>query len=125
MCTAPSKQRGIGFFTFILIIAVVSFFLTLGLKLGPHYMQFMTIRSVMNGLAEDPEAPAFSKAQALGMLQRRLYINEVREVKMDAFKWERIANGYKLFVTYQKMQHIIANATVLMDFHYEVEVVGE
>ena len=47
------RQRGIGLLGIMFWIAFVSGVASLAFKLGPAYMQFATVKSVMNGIQTD------------------------------------------------------------------------
>ena len=47
------RQRGISFIGFIVVLAVVGFFLFLGMKIGPTYIEYYSIRNAVNKVAAE------------------------------------------------------------------------
>ena len=123
MRTALSRQRGISFIGVILLLAAVGFVVMTVVKLGPSYMTFLTVRSVMEDVREDPSA--FADRQGRGIinsLMRRLNINEVRSLNKKDFKMKREADGMKLSVDYEVREHLIGNVDVILVFKHDVMI---
>jgi len=123
MQNALGKQRGMTIITVLLIIAIAGIFLTVAFKLGPHYMQFMTVKSVMDDVKNDPESKGQSGKWLLSSINKRLYINEVRSlsVKKD-FKFMKASEGNEISVDYEVRQPLFGNLEALMIFDYTIQI---
>ena len=115
-------QRGIALIGWLFLIMLASFFLTIALKLGPHYMDYLTVRSVMKDVSADSTLAQSGKMGISEALQRRLYINSIRSVGIKAFKFKRTESGYLVSLEYQVQEHLISNVDAVLHFAYEVSV---
>ena len=55
-------QRGITMIGFLITLTFVIFFAYCGMKIGPMYMEFFSVKKALAGIASDPEAANASKA---------------------------------------------------------------
>ena len=115
-------QRGMTLISILLIIGIAGIFLTVAFKLGPHYMQFMTIRSIMDEVKNDPESKGLSKTLLLDRIGKRLYINDIRSVKEKDFKLERVSDGRQISIQYEAIQPLFGNLSALMKFSHAVVI---
>lgn len=123
MKVSMRRQRGIGFIGVFFLLAVGGFFLIVAVKLGPHYMQYLTVRSVMQDLTEDPSLIQGGAKAVSTTIERRLYINDVRNLSPKAFKLKRMSGGFLLSVDYKVQEHLLGNVDVVMAFTYEVPLI--
>ncbi len=122
MNPSPRSQQGLTFISILLIIGIAGVFLTVAFKLGPHYMQFMTIRAIMEEVKEDPESKDLSKVLLLDRIDRRLYINDIRSITKKDFKFERVSEGRRISIEYEVVQPLFGNLSALMKFSHAVVI---
>lgn len=118
-----SRQRGLGFLSIMLMLAAVGFVFMVLVKLGPSYMTFLTVRSVMQDVKEDPNA--FADRQGRGIIKaltRRLEVNDVRTVHQKDFKMTKKGGSMDLSVDYEVREHLAWNVDVVMMFQHEVNI---
>ncbi len=118
-----NHQRGMGLLYFMVLIALVSFFMTLLLKLGPAYMNFWTIRSVMDSLV-NPVEPIQKNPRAItDYIIRNLDINGITNIAAKDFVIKRAGDDV-LTVTlkYEHRKHLFFNADAVLTFENQVEL---
>jgi hypothetical protein len=118
------RQRGFSMMGALFFLVLAGFFLTIAVKLGPHYMEFMTIRSVMQDVSEDPSLAQAGRKSVLETISDRLYVNNVRNVDPKSFKFQKTTQGYRVSVDYQAQEHLFANVDAVLSFNHEVSVGG-
>ncbi|MGQ9659826.1 MAG: DUF4845 domain-containing protein [Thermochromatium sp.] len=120
-----ARQGGLGFLSFIVIIALVSFFGTALFKVGPLYMGFWTVRSIMEDMAKsyDVNRDGSSARAIVASLEKRLDVNSVTHVKYTDFKVERLdERRFKLILNYEQRVHLFFNIDVVVVFAHQVEL---
>ena len=114
------RHRGIGLFGIMFWIALASGAVSLAAKLGPAYMHFATVKSVMNGIQTDPELAGKSPREISSALFKRLDINGVRGVSEKDFKLEPAGPRRELVVAYEVREHVVGNIDAVMAFNHRV-----
>lgn len=117
------RQRGIGMGGIFLTILLAAFVGTVLVRLGPAYMSFWTLRSVMKGVATSPEPVTGGKRGILDLIGRRLDINDVEGIDPKAFKIEKTGeDSYEVTVAYERREHLFFNIDAVMAFKHAVKV---
>lgn len=117
-----SRQRGIGFLGILFWLILAGSLLTVVLRLGPSYMEYMTVKSVMTSVRDDPSAVGAPRPAILRMITTRLDINNVGSVGPRDFHFERVPDGgTEVRVAYEVRKPVAFNVdAVLMFEHKEV-----
>lgn len=90
--------------------------LTLVLKLGPHYIDFQTMKSVINGLPAS-QVHTMSKSDIYNSLKKRFKVNSLRDFDVkDVITIERQKTGTVLTVAYERRENIVANVDAVLTF---------
>lgn len=116
------RQRGVSLLAMLFALVIAGFFLTIGVKLGPHYMEFLTVKSVMQDVAEDPALAKGGKMNVFKTIQNRLYINSIDSIDLKSFSYQKTTSGYRVSVDYKVQEHLFANVDAVLAFNHEVVV---
>jgi hypothetical protein len=125
MVATPSAQRGIGGTGIFFGLVLFAFVLTILFKLGPSYMSFWTLKSLMDDLAEAPESVQGGRLAIVNRLNDRLNINNMGGLSPKELTVNKRADeSYELKVAYERRQHLFANVDVVLTFSHAVAVKG-
>jgi hypothetical protein len=123
MVNMRRKQRGITAYGLLFVFVVLGFALMMLLKLGPAYMKFWTLKSVMDGLQDAPEILTGGRAAIVGRLDRLMDMNEIDDISPSKFKVEKVGDdSYKVQVAYEQREHLMANVDAVLTFTHAVTV---
>jgi hypothetical protein len=117
------QQRGISFLGILFALALGGMIVTIGLKLGPHYMQYAVVKSVMDKAVADPEVPQ-TRRGVLDKINKDLYINEIRTLTPQDFTFTPVANGTDLTVDYEQREHLFGNIDAVVVFSHTVTILS-
>ena len=110
----------------LVILSLVVFFVTLAFKLGPAYLGFWTVKSVMDNVAEQSVPINGGTREIANQIGKRLDINNVGQVSAKDFKIRRAGeNLYEVTLDYEQRQHLFFNIDTVLTFAYQVEVKGQ
>lgn len=117
-------QRGITLLGFVIVLSVVGFFVFIGMKIGPAYLEYMNVVTAMKGVAAEPGVGGWSANQVKLALNKRLYINYVNElhVNMKHFEIKRAEGGQILTVAYEVREDLIYNLDFVATFEKSVNL---
>jgi len=112
----PRNQAGLSFLGWLLVIAAIASGVTLVLKLGPHYIDYYTIRSVMQGLPAD-RVHEMSRPEIREALEKRFKVNNIRDFEVeDVVTVERQRDNTVLDLAYERREHLFFNVDVVLTF---------
>ena len=94
------------------------------LKIIPAYMNYASVKSIMDDLARDEKIKGQSPKGIRRMLNSRLEVNDLKTISRDkkAFKFRKIDGGYALVLTYEERENLFANLDYVVVFDHEVEL---
>ena len=125
-----NKQTGMSTIVLIVIIGLFGYAIFIGLKITPVYMEYLSIKSAVDGLADEMQTRQMSKTQFKDLMRRRLDINYVsidgltpsrdgcEKTKKDVFYFKSAKKNTDVGVNYEKRIPVIANIDFLISFDY-------
>lgn len=123
MSRFQSGQRGMGMLGVIVIIGLVTFFATIVLKVGPLYLDFWTLRTIMNEVAASPTQIEGGSRGIVSAIDKRLNINSVYNRKGSDFVVKKTDQGlYRVTLDYEDRVHLFFNVDAIAAFKHQVEI---
>lgn len=116
-------QRGATFWSLMFFLAVLGFFMFLGFKLFPPYMDDFKVNAAMDSLAKQPDIGSLSKAAMVESLRKRFDIDSITTV--DPAKYLTIEQRPRTRVIrldYQVVVPLMFNVSALLEFEHAREV---
>ena len=119
--TGPVRSRGLSSVGWLVALVVLVSVITLVLKLGPHYIDFYTMKSVIEGLPA-AEVHRMSRADIDETLTKRFKVNNLRDFRIrDIIDIERARDVTALTVEYERREHLLLNLDVVITFDKRYE----
>ena len=121
MNNSKTLQRGMTTISLAVLIIVVVFFITLGLKLVPVYLEHFSVTQSLKSVKE--EAPSgLDVRDIISMLNNRLSMNDVTSVTKRDIKVDRQAKGTVVTVAYEVRRHALGNIDLVISFNDSIEL---
>ncbi|WP_028488199.1 DUF4845 domain-containing protein [Thiothrix lacustris] len=118
------KQQGATFLTWVAGVGVVIFVFLTATKMAPLYMEFYTVRSLVDHVAQ--ESPGnISLQQIRRKIDDFMIVNSLDSFSTDDFKVIDVQgknNVRALEIHYEVRKHWVANIDFLMNFQYSKEL---
>lgn len=115
------KQRGASALGVLAGMIGLVAVITLLLKLGPHYIDWQTMRSVFGDLPAG-KVHTMSKTEIRETLQKRFRVNSLRDFDLkEIVTIERQKAGTQLLVEYERRENIVANVDAVLTFSERYE----
>jgi len=111
-------QQGMTLIGFIFILIFVLFFVYIGIKLVPIYLNHMSVASEVKAIAQEPGAANTPPNTIRRNLTSRLHLSYVDHVEAEHISIER-GREMLLVVEYQVETHLIANIDAVLSFRAE------
>ena len=122
MTMTPVRQRGMTTMGLVLVLAMVAFFVLIGLKLYPIYYDSFKVGAALDSLKSDPALVGKTSAEVVDRLMKRLGIDNVDHVEKSDVTVEKSGKGIRVTVDYEARKNIIGNVDVVVSFDKAVEV---
>jgi hypothetical protein len=120
---ASSKhQQGLTFISLVFILGLIAFFVLLGLKIGPIYLNHSKVVSTLSELKITPDIEYQSESEIRNSLSKRFNINYVNDVTQENITITRHENYLKIVIEYEVVKNIAGNLSVLITFNDVMEV---
>lgn len=118
------KQRGVTLIGFVIMLAVVGFFIYCGMKVVPMYTEFFAVKKALKGVADDASGGILDPAALRSNFIKRISVDYVDNVKPEHFKVQRSSSGTTLNVDYEVRTPLVANFDIVGKFHASEKTSG-
>ena len=110
------KQRGVSLFGFMLIAIVVIILAMLTMKLVPAYVEFFSVKKILNAMGQDSETKSMSNADIRNSFAKRAEVGYVTVVKPDDLDIDRSGGNVVISTEYEYRTPLVANISLIVDF---------
>ena len=118
------KQQGLTFISWLVIIIVVGFFIMVGIKITPVYLEHFAVKKSMESLKAEPLISRKSLVEIRKMMMRRLDMNSIQYLNKEEIKITRAGGVTTIVISYEKRKQIIGNISLVMTFDNSVELIA-
>ena len=109
-------QRGMSFFSMMILIVLGISIVLLGVKLTPSYIEFFSVKKIMSAMAKDSAFPSMSPQEIRNSFDRRAtidYVDTVNGKDLDLSK----ENGQNVAsIEYAKKIPLVLNISACLEF---------
>ena len=117
-------QAGMSMWTMALIAVVAGFFVLVGIKMIPVYLNDMKIRGALTSLANDQQAQNASKIQIRDMMRKRLEVDmadHIVDLRKDLY-FESEGRNRIIRIAYESVTPLFLNISILVEFDHAEKV---
>jgi len=122
MNVSPKHQQGLTFISLVFVLGLIAFFILLGLKIGPIYLDHSKVVSALAEIEKTQGIGELSQAEIRNSLNKRFNINYVYDVTQDDITVTKYGNYLKVVIKYEVIRKIAGNLSVLVEFNDVIEV---
>ena len=109
MTNLRTRQRGMSSVGWIFVAGIFGFLVITFFKIYPMFYENFKLKSSLESLQHDTSIDPKSKSAIWNSLKKRLYINEVRFIRLDNITMQRKDGKTTVTVSYETRQDYIAN----------------
>lgn len=115
------RQRGLGTLGLLLVLVLVVGGIILILKLAPHYIDFYTMNSVLEGMPSS-DVRTMNRSALNDAIDKRFRINNLRDFNIrDIINVERSRDATVLEVKYERRENLFFNIDIVITFEKRYE----
>ena len=114
----PTRQAGVSMFGLLILVVFTAFILTLGLKVGPFYLD----DSVLTGLADEMVEGGIADELTADEIRQRfantLRLNGVYGFDLNDIQISRNGGRTAIHISYERRVPMVANLDVVAEFEH-------
>jgi hypothetical protein len=114
------RQNGMTAIGWLIVLALIGFFVLLTLRMLPSYLEYYKIVSSLDSL--EKETGLESPVAIRKLLERRFDISYVDVIQPGDVIIKPVGPNFRVIADYEARKHIFANVDVIMSFYKEVLV---
>jgi Domain of unknown function (DUF4845) len=118
----PEHQQGYTLITLIFMLGIFAFFVLLGLKIGPIYLDHSKVVSGLAAVEKTVDVETLSESEVRTLLSKRFDLNYVKQATLQDVKITKRGSYLKVDIEYEVVEKIAGNLSVLVQFHDFFEV---
>lgn len=111
------RQKGLTLTGFIIGIVVLAMFALLGMKIGPPYLEYLSIKKQFQVIANDPEAATGQRRPIEAAFGRRSQIEDIKSITAKDLQVNKQGDKIVIFAEYSVCVPLVANIRACMDFN--------
>ncbi len=115
------RQQGMSITGWMLLIAIVLFFVLLGVRMVPSYMEFHSMSKILESIKDDPQYRRAAPKELRKIFNRRIDINSIYDFDQKYLKIDRSKGQTSMILDYEITKPVAGNVSVVMKFHKEVD----
>lgn len=120
-----TSQRGASSLVMLIMALFFGSLLLLAVKLGPIYLDDMTIRGTLEDLDGTEGIARMQPSEIRTLINKRLIVNNIRNFDAKSMTVKKDGDLAQLLVDYQVGVGIIANIDAVVRFEYNYELIGK
>ncbi|EON91454.1 hypothetical protein MARLIPOL_13449 [Marinobacter lipolyticus SM19] len=119
------RQGGASALTMLVMVLFFGSLLTLVIKLGPVYLDDITIQEALEGLEGTEGLSTMGPPQVRSLINKRLSVNNVRGFDAKQISVEKNGEFVVIKVDYEVRNNLFRNVDTVIHFKHEYEMKGK
>ena len=118
-------QRGMTLIGWVIVLALIAFFVTLAIRLVPMYQEYYGVVQIMEDMKTELRNNNLSKNEVQTLLSKRFnigYISSVERDDVEVFRGKNTAYVTKIVIDYEVRKPFFAQIDLVGHFHKEIDV---
>lgn len=117
------SQKGASVLGIMVILALVAFFMSAGLKMLPHYLDNNALSGIIKKIETDKAADVRTVADFYTYVGKGMTINAIRDLDLEKVLEVKIENNeFRAHLKYEKREPLIQNLDLVARFDKEFRV---
>ena len=117
------KQLGMTVIGWLVLISIVGGATTIGIRLIPHYMDFRTAVSLLEGMTNEPGMINKRKTDMIAIYRKKLKLNGIYDFKLkERLIIKRAPDKVSIDLVYEIREPVMSNMYVLLIFEHHIQL---
>jgi hypothetical protein len=116
MQTLALRQHGMTMISWMLVLGIAVFFILIGVKMVPTYLENYSIKQVLLNMEQDRSVRKMTPRQMTDSFFKRIKINGVYEFDRKWITIKKAKDGTRFAVDYEIRKPVAGNVSIVMAF---------
>ena len=117
-----TNQRGLTLISWIVVIVFLLFQGVIAMNVLPVYMTDRSVKNIMEGLPNDPNARKASTSGLKNLITKRLSMNSIYTIKPEYIKVKKGRGENIATIEYEPRGKLIGNLEYIVSFKHEARI---
>lgn len=117
----PGRQHGVSKFGLLMLLAMITVFLTAGLKVGPLYIDHNLITGICQELVDTGQADDLTVTEIRNRVSNSLRVNNVTGFDLSSITKRIESDRAIISINYERRVELFANLDVVAKFDSEIQ----
>ncbi len=118
------QQRGMTAIGWLIILAMVAFFVLIGLRLFPIYIEKFSVVSSIESLKNEAQVTRKTNSEIKSLILKRFQINDVKNATRKNITISKRGGVLTASVKYEVKTKLFGDLSLIAEFDESVEVIG-
>lgn len=115
-----TRQYGLSFAGFLVIVVATVVILITALRVVPAYMEYASIMKAFDSIVHDPDMKGAKISDIRLSFSKRALVSDITAIKADDIEVEKDDSGISLSASYSVKVHLAGNVNLLLEFNPSV-----
>lgn len=115
------KMQGLSIFTWLIVLAVGGLLLLATIRLVPVYLEYSSVRTVINNVITDSNTAMLSEHQIRDTIGKRFQVNRVENISANEVDIKKDGTTIFIGVDYEVREPLIYNVGLIVTFKRDFE----
>ena len=118
------QQRGMTAIGWLIVLAMVAFFVLIGLRLFPIYIEKFSVVSSIESLKNEAQVTRKTNSEIKSLILKRFQINDVKNATRKNITISKRGGVLTASVKYEVKTKLFGDLSLIAEFDESVEVIG-
>ena len=110
------------FWGWLVILSIVGVAVLVGVKLVPKYLDYYSVKSLVDSVAEQDFAGTVKKRDVWSRISKHLDVNYINYIKIEHLELKRENAGTSIVLDYEVREPIMGNVDVMLSFQHAAKI---
>lgn len=115
------KMQGLSIFTWLIVLAIGGLLLLATIRLVPVYLEYSSVRTVINNVITDSNTAMLSEHQIRDTISKRFQVNRVESISANDVEIKKDGTMIYIGVDYEVREPLISNVGLIVTFKRDFE----
>ncbi|MDE1167999.1 MAG: DUF4845 domain-containing protein [Pseudomonas sp.] len=118
-----TSQKGVSLLGGLLILVVLGFAFSAGLKLAPHYFDYWSLKKIISSVETEKAVPISTVSDFYNHVRAGMQVNNIQDVDLNkALSVTLEDNVFLAHLKYEEREPLIQNIDLVVKFDHEFSV---